>query len=118
MQEDKRLENYEDILINTDRTSVMMVCINGHNGDVPYGDIVSCHLTKFICFKGLHELIFAIDEACEQVGAPMQTTEPRFLNIENEERYKKLFKKKKQMSPLEKNRRLSVLFPLLSMRRR
>ncbi len=113
MQEIKNLESYEDALFNTDRTSVMLVCINGHRGGQPYGDIVNCHLSKLICFNGVHELILAIDEVCERVGAPNRSTEPRFLDRSRAEQYHELSQKKNQTNTLEKRKAAERIIPFV-----
>lgn len=90
MVEEKQLQICKDALTNTDRTSVMLVCINGYRSDQPYGEIVNFHLAKGIGFDGIDDLVLAIDEVCDRVGAPPRTTEPRFLYRSGAEKYKKL----------------------------
>lgn len=90
MVEEKQLYKCKDALINTDRASVMLIGINGYRGALPYGEIVNCHLEKGISFDGIDDLVLAIDEVCDRVGAPPRTTEPRFLYRSGAEQYKKL----------------------------
>lgn len=114
MQEEKKLVSYEDALINTDRTSVMLVCINGHRYGQPYGDIVNCHLKKLICFHGIHDLILSIDEVCEQLGSPMRSTEPRFLTEEGAESYQKLSRHSKKKSQLDPKKTAERIIPFVT----
>lgn len=100
-------------MVNAGRSSVMLVCINGHRSGHPYGDIVNCHLPKLIGFNGIHELIIAIDEICEQVGSPMSSTEPRFINSARADQYQKLSKKKIQSSTFEKRKVAERSIPFL-----
>lgn len=87
MVKDIDIKKYKAELINTDRSSVMMVCINGIRENVLYGKIVSCHIKGPIEFKGIDQLILAIDEVCERVGQPKQSTNPRFLKKISAEHY-------------------------------
>lgn len=114
MQEEKKLVSYEDALLNTDRTSVMLVCINGHRYGQPYGDIVNCHLKKLICFHGIHDLIITIDEVCEQLGAPMRSTDPRFLTGEGAESYRKLSRQTKHTHPLDTRKAAERIIPFVT----
>lgn len=83
-------------MAGTDRACMMLVCINGHENNVPYGIIVNYHLPRPVNFKGIHGMVLALDEVCEMVGAPMATTEPRFLQKEREQQYRALKGKKKK----------------------
>lgn len=77
-------------MAGTDRACMMLACINGYEENMPYGIIVNYHLSCPVSFRGIHGLILALDEVCEMVGAPMATTEPRFLQKERERQYKAL----------------------------
>ena len=83
-------------MAGTDRACMMLVCINGHENNVPYGIIVNYHLPRPVNFKGIHGMVLALDEVCEMVGAPMATTEPRFLQKEREQQYRALKGKQKK----------------------
>ncbi|MCD8171361.1 MAG: hypothetical protein LUE94_19015 [Clostridiales bacterium] len=83
-------------MAGTDRACMMLVCINGHENNVPYGIIVNYHLPRPVNFKGIHGMVLALDEVCEMVGAPMATTEPRFLQKEREHHYRALMGKQKK----------------------
>ena len=82
--------NLQIEMAGTDRACMMLVCINGHENNMPYGIIVNYHLPCPVSFGGIHGLILALDEVCEMVGAPMATTEPRFLQKERELQYRAL----------------------------
>ena len=82
--------NLQIEMAGTDRACMMLVCINGHENNMPYGIIVNYHLPCPVSFRGIHGLILALDEVCEMVGAPMATTEPRFLQKEREQQYRAL----------------------------
>ena len=82
--------NLQIEMAGTDRACMMLVCINGCENNMPYGIIVNYHLPCPVSFGGIHGLILALDEVCEMVGAPMATTEPRFLQKERELQYRAL----------------------------
>ena len=75
-------------MAGTDWACMMLVCINGHENNEPYGVIANYHLSHPVSFRGIHRLILALDEVCEMVGSPMATTEPRFLLNEWEQQYR------------------------------
>ena len=77
-------------MAGTDWACMMLVCINGHENNEPYGVIANYHLSHPVSFRGIHRLILALDEVCEMVGSPMATTEPRFLLNEWEQQYRAL----------------------------
>lgn len=74
----------------TNRACMMLVCINGHKDNLPYGRIVNYQLSRPVSFIGLDQLILRLDEVCERVGAPKATTDPRFLQNERERQYREL----------------------------
>ena len=88
--------NLQIEMAGTDRACMMLVCINGHENNMPYGIIVNYHLPCPVSFRGIHGLILALDEVCEMVGAPMATTEPRVLQKEREQQYRALKGKQKK----------------------
>ena len=63
-------------MAGTDWACMMLVCINGHENNEPYGVIANYHLSHPVSFRGIHRLILALDEVCEMVGSPMATTVP------------------------------------------
>lgn len=83
-------------MAGTDWACMMLVCINGHENNEPYGVIANYHLSHPVSFRGIHRLILALDEVCEMVGSPMATTEPRFLLNEWEQQYRALKGKQKK----------------------
>ena len=100
----------------TDRACMMLVCINGHENNMPYGIIVNYHLPCPVSFRGIHGLILSLDEVCEMVGAPMATTEPRFLQKEREQQYRALRGKRQKSSGkvLEKEEVAGNLYPYVT----
>lgn len=57
--------NLQIEMAGTDRACMMLVCINGHENNMPYGIIVNYHLPCPVSFRGIHGLILALDEVCE-----------------------------------------------------
>ena len=100
----------------TDRACMMLVCINGHEQDMPYGMIVNHHLSCPVNFRGIHGLVLALDEVCEMVGAPMAATQPRFLQKEREKQYRALRgkKRKKPEKVLAKEEVTGKMFPYVA----
>lgn len=103
-------------MADTDRACMMLVCINGHEDNLPYGIIVNYHLSHPVSFRGIHELILALDEVCEMVGAPMATTEPRFLQKERAQQYRELRGTQKETpgKKLDKEEVAGKVFPYIS----
>ena len=96
----------------TNRACMMLVCINGHKDNLPYGRIVNYQLSKSVGFIGLDQLLLGLDEVCERLGAPMATTDPRFLQKERERQYKELREK-----PRENQDRIKIvkaMFPYMA----
>lgn len=54
--------NLQIEMAGTDRACMMLVCINGHENNMPYGIIVNYHLPCPVSFRGIHGLILALDE--------------------------------------------------------
>ena len=100
----------------TGRACMMLVCINGYEQDAPYGIIVNHHLPCPVNFRGIHGLILALEEVCEMVGAPMATTQPRFLQKESEKQYRALKgrKRKKPDKVLVKEEVTGKMFPYVT----
>ena len=90
--------NLQIEMAGTDWACMMLACINGHENNEPYGVIANYHLSHPVSFRGIHGLILALDEVCEMVGAPMATTEPRFLQKEREQQYRALRGKRQKSS--------------------
>ena len=108
--------NLQIEMAGTDRACMMLVCINGCENNMPYGIIVNYHLPCPVSFGGIHGLILALDEVCEMVGAPMATTEPRFLQKERELQYRALRgnQQKKSGKVLEKEEVAGNLDPYVT----
>lgn len=113
MLEEKKMKQYSNTLINMDRSNVMLVCMDGYRGGLPYGEIVNCSLKKEIRFNGIDNLVLAIDELCDRVGTPPRTTEPRFLYQANAEQYRNLSQKRFARSKLEKRKAVEWMIPYM-----
>lgn len=103
-------------MADTGRACMMLVCINGHEDNLPYGIIVNYHLFHPVSFRGIHGLILALDEVCEMVGAPMATTEPRFLQKKRAQQYRELRGTQKETPGkiLDKKEVAGKVFPYIS----
>lgn len=103
-------------MADTDRACMMLACINGYENNMPYGIIVNYHLPCPVSFRGIHGLIMALDEVCEMVGAPMATTEPRFLQEERERKYRALKESRQTKSGnvLAKEEMAAKVFPYVT----
>lgn len=66
IQDEEAMKRIEELVVS-DRSSTMLVCVQGtEEGD----------------------LVLKLDEMCNWVGMPHATTDPRFLNLETERRYR------------------------------
>ena len=93
MRQDNDIVNCIEELAASDRSSTVLVCIQGEMDDRIYGEIYSYHLNGPVMFMDIGDLILKIDEICSWLGAPLRTSTPRFMNREMERRYRRSRKK-------------------------
>ena len=87
IQDEEAIKRIEELVVS-DRASTAMICIQGSGEEGPYGELYSCYLKDAVRFSGVGDMVLKLDEICNWVGAPQRTTDPRFLNIEMERKYR------------------------------
>ena len=87
IQDEEAMKRIEELVVS-DRSSTMLVCVQGTEEGELCGEIYSCYLKDPIWFRGVGDLVLKLDEMCNWVGMPHATTDPRFLNLETERRYR------------------------------
>lgn len=87
IQDEEAMKRIEELVVS-DRSSTMLVCVQGTEEGELCGGIYSCYLKDPIWFRGVGDLVLKLDEMCNWVGMPLATTDPRFLNLEMERRYR------------------------------
>ena len=87
IQDEEAMKRIEELVVS-DRSSTMLVCIQGTEEGEVYGEIYSCYLKEPIWFSGVGDMVLKLDEMCNWVGAPQSTTDYRFLNREMERQYR------------------------------
>ena len=87
-QDEEAIKRIEELVVSG-RVSTVMICIQGNGEEGPYGELYNCYLKDAVQFSGVGDMVLKLDEICSWVGAPQRTTDPRFLNIEMERKYRK-----------------------------
>ena len=87
IQDEEAMKRIEELVVS-DRSSTMLVCIQGTEEGEVCGEIYSCYLKEPIWFSGVGDMVLKLDEMCNWVGAPYPTTDYRFLNREMERQYR------------------------------
>ena len=87
IQDEEAMKRIEELVVS-DRSSTMLVCVQGTEEGELCGEIYSCYLKDPIWFRGVGDLVLKLDEMCNWVGMPHATTDPRFLNLETERLYR------------------------------
>ena len=87
VQDEEAIKRIEELIVS-DRASTMLVCIQGTREGEPCGEIYNCYLREPVLFNGAGDMVLKLDEMCNWVGMPHATTDPRFLNMETERRYR------------------------------
>ena len=100
MVEKQELEARFKELTGTDRAGIMLVLIHGQKEEKLFGQIINRYLRKPVLFYGMDQLILKTDEICEQIGTPMLSMAPRFLQEEEKERYQELSRKKNELEKM------------------
>ena len=109
MRQDNDIVNCVEELAASDRSSTVLVCIQGALDDRIYGEIYSCHLNDPVIFMDIGDLILKIDEICSWLGVPLRTSTPRFMNKEMERQYRK---SRKKIPEIAKERLLNLNMPI------
>ena len=100
MVEKQELEARFKELTGTDRAGIMLVLIHGQKEEKLFGQIINRYLRKPVLFYGMDQRILKTDEICEQIGTPMLSMAPRFLQEEEKERYQELSRKKNELEKM------------------
>lgn len=87
MTQDKDAVKCIEELVGANRTSTVMICVQGIGEGGVYGELYNCYLKDSVRFEGVGDMVLKLDDICEWVGTPQRTTDPRFLNEEMKKKY-------------------------------
>ena len=87
MIKNEEMQNVCRSMTATDRVSTMLICFHGKKDGNLYGEVLNCYIDGPVRFSDIGDLILKLDEICNWVGTPQQTTDPRFLNKKMSEEY-------------------------------
>ncbi|NDO32900.1 hypothetical protein FMM82_35745, partial [[Clostridium] clostridioforme] len=67
IQDEEAMKRIEELVVS-DRSSTMLVCVQGTEEGELCGEIYSCYLKDPIWFRGVGDLVLKLDEMCNWVG--------------------------------------------------